>query len=264
VHHSDVINLGLSVEAAPSSLLTVSGDSKTVKGEKFGYLTGILYLAPHKAAGFNVCAKATAGCIAACLNTAGQGSYSTTQIARVRKTKWLRKDRAGFMLQLERNILALIRKANREGLTPVVRLNGTSDLPWENFRATFANRFHGTIFERFSDVQFYDYTKIAARFAKSLPDNYDLTFSAADGNENDVEFALSHGGRVAVVLRNSVRPNARAKNWNLPDSYNGHTLVDGDNSDLRFLDPKGCWIGLKAKGHAWKDTTGFVHSIDPA
>lgn len=264
MQHSDVVKLAESVEAAPSKLLTVSGDSKTVKGEKFGFLTGILYLAPHKAAGFNVCAKATAGCIAACLNTAGMGQMPTQQMARIRRTKWLRQDRAAFMLQIERDILALVRKAKREGLTPTVRLNGTSDLPWENFRADFSDGSHGTIFERFPDVQFYDYTKISARFAKVLPANYDLTFSAADGNESDVDFALAHGGRVAVVLMNSEQPNMRAKGWKLPDTFKGHPLVDGDESDLRFLDPKGCWIGLKAKGHAWKDTTGFVHSINPA
>lgn len=263
MQHADVVKIGESVVAAPSKLLTVSADAKTVKGEEYGYLTGIMYLAPHKAAGFNVCAFATDGCIAACLNTAGQGTYSTTQVARIRRTKWFRADRNAFMQQVEKDILALIRKAKRLDMTPCVRLNGTSDIPWESVKYVGKDGTSGTIFERFPDVQFYDYTKNAARFARNLPANYDLTFSAADGNENAVEFALAHDGRVAAVFRNSMRPNARAKNWNLPGTYKGVPLIDGDDSDLRFLDPKGSFIGLKAKGHAWKDTTGFVRDIDP-
>jgi hypothetical protein len=259
-----VSDLADSVDAAPSKLLT-SSNPKTEKGESFGYLTGILHLAPHKASGFNTCAAATAGCAAACLNTSGHGSFSqTVHVARIRKTKWFRQDKQAFMTQLHKEIKSLIKSAARQGLIPVVRLNGTSDIPWENVKFVNPNGFEGTIFQNFPDVQFYDYTKVALRFKRNLPANYDLTFSAADGNEKAVEFAQSYGARVAVVLRNAVKPLAQARRWNLPDTFNGIPLVDGDKSDLRFLDPPGCIVGLKAKGLARLDTTGFVKDINPA
>jgi len=143
-------------------------------------------------------------------------------------------------------------------------LNGTSDLPWEHVRVTFADGTVGTIFDRFPGVQFYDYTKVATRFGKPLPANYDLTFSLADGNERAAELVLARGGRVAVVFRNADRPTARAANWTLPSSWNGVTVVDADKHDLRFLDPHGVYCGLKAKGLATRDATGFVHDIAPA
>lgn len=269
-NQDSVSALADSVEAAPSSLLTYS-NPKTAKGESLGYLTGIMHLAPYKAAGFNVCAQATAGCAAACLNTSGHGSFSeTVHRARIRRTKWFRQDRQAFMLRIHADILLGLRKAKREGLTLVIRLNGTSDIPWENVRYVWPDGFQGweqggtgTIFEAFPDVQFYDYTKVAIRFGRNLPPNYDLTMSAADGNEKHVEFAQSHGARVAMVFRNSDKPMTEARRWTLPDTYNGVPLVDGDKSDLRFLEPSGVIIGLKAKALARKDTTGFVRDIQP-
>lgn len=261
---ASVTALAPSVEAAPSALLT-TGNPKTAKGEGYGYLTAILHLAPHKASGFNTCAGATAGCIAACLNTAGRGGFdSTIQRARIRKTKWFRADRPAFMLQLEREISAHVRAAARHGLKPAVRLNGTSDIPWEGIRATWSDDSTSTVFDRFPDVQFYDYTKLAARFGRPLPANYDLTFSLADGNERAAAVVLRNGGRVAVVFRNAHRPTARAANWTLPNVWNGTPVVDADAHDLRFLDPRGVYCGLKAKGLATRDASGFVHDIVPA
>src|SRR5262245_23224543 len=260
----DVLELAQQVEAEPPRDILTKGNPKTDKGVKYGYLTGIVHLAPHKAAGFNVCAGATAGCIAACLNTAGRGSFDQgIQRARVRRTKWFRADRAAFMLQLEREILAFLRRAERLGLKPCIRLNGTSDLPWESIKATWADGSVSTIFDRFSWVQFYDYTKLANRFSKPLPSNYDLTFSAADGNERAVELAQRYGARVAVVFRNADRPTLPARHWELPSEYGGRLLVDADRHDLRFLDPAGAVCGLKAKGSAVHDTTGFVREISP-
>jgi hypothetical protein len=262
-NHSSVAALADSVEAAPSRLLT-TGNPKTAKGEGYGYFTAILHLSPWKASGFNTCAGATKGCIAACLNTSGLGAFDETiQRARIRKTKWMRTDRAAFMLQLEKDIVAHVKSATKHGLKPCVRLNGTSDIPWENMRASFANGVNGTIFDRFPDVQFYDYTKLPLRFSKPLPANYDLTFSLADGNERAAEHVLQHGGRVAVVFRNMERPNAQARRWELSDSWNGVAIVDADKHDLRFLEPAGVYCGLKAKGLATRDTTGFVQDITP-
>ena len=247
------------MEARPTALLT-RANPKTAKGEGYGYLTAILHLSPARLSGFEVCAARTEGCTAACLNTAGRGGiFETIHIARIRRTKWFRADRDGFMQALEKEIASHVRAAQRYDLKPCVRLNGTSDIPFENVRYTRADGTRGTIFERFPDVQFYDYTKLALRFKRPLPSNYDLTFSAADGNESSVEVALSYGARVAIVFRNQDRPNARY--WKLPTEYNGRKVVDADAHDLRFLEPAGVYCGLRAKGSAKQDTSGFVNDV---
>ncbi len=220
------------------------GNPKTAKGESMGYLTGILHMAPVKLSGYQVCPKASAGCAAACLNTAGRGRFDNIQNARIRKTRWFFEDRAGFLEQLRKDILALIRKADREGLKPAVRLNGTSDLPWEKF----------IDMEDYPGVQFYDYTKIASRAVKwargDMPSNYHLTFSKAEDNDAEVAKVIEAGGNIAAVF------NTKKKD-SLPGEYRGAPVHDADKTDLRFLDPRGV-AGLRAKGDAKKDTSGFV------
>jgi hypothetical protein len=247
------------------SLLTVS-NPKTRKGESLGYLTAILHLAPARLASapgspVNVCPMATAGCSAACLNTAGRGGiFPSIQEARVRKTRAFFADRAGFMLELEREIAALVRRAARLELTPAVRLNGTSDIRFESVPAGDAPN----LMARFPDVQFYDYTKLPNR--KNVPDNYHLTFSLAEGArswKHHLE-AIDRGLNVAVVLRDPSAPHRRALEF--PPAWNGRPLVSGDESDLRFLDPvapdgRGLYVGLRAKGRAILDTSGFVHDL---
>lgn len=229
------------------------GNTKTAKGEKAGYLTGILHLAPGALSGHQVCSMASTGCLAACLNTAGRGRFDKIQQARIAKTRWLFDDRAGFMAALVWSIEALIRKGNREGLTPVVRLNGTSDLPWEKFRCVRGGVEFRNAFEAFPEIQFYDYTKIPARALKwaagNMPANYHVTFSASESNDVAVRQVASSGGNVAVVFDG------------MPAEYAGRPVVDGDDTDLRFLDPKGVVVGLKAKGEAKRDTSGFVKRV---
>jgi len=241
------------------SLLSISADAKTIKGEKQGYLTGILYLAPHTSAGVgNLCPNASPGCIAACLNTAGRGVFSNVQAARIAKTQRFHAGRAAFLTELERDIAALVRKAERAHMIPVVRLNGTSDIPWENVPHDGAPN----IMARFPTVQFYDYTKSARRMAKSLlpdwPRNYHLTFSRSECNDAEALSTLASGGNAAVVF-------ATRKGDALPIEWHGYRVIDGDTSDLRFLDaaPRGIIgyvVGLYAKGKARKDTSGFVVS----
>jgi hypothetical protein len=102
----------------------------------------------------------------------------------------------------------------------------------------------------FPEVQFYDYTKILGRKVSHIR-NYHLTFSAADGNDEDVLKAIAQGMNVATVF-------GLKKTEPMPDSYTGRRVFNGDESDLRFLDPKGVVVGLYAKGRAKKDTSGFV------
>jgi len=177
-------------------LLSVSSDSKTVKGEKQGFLTGILYLAPSDSAGdgINTCAHASPGCRAACLFTAGRASFTPMiNQARIRKTKQLFADRTAFVEQLQKDIVSLVRKAGRDGMTPCVRLNGTSDLPW----------LAQAMAAKFPAVQFYDYTKHPRPWTRTLP-NYHLTFSNSEINDTDTLDALQHGTNVAVASLSSV------------------------------------------------------------
>lgn len=244
-------------------LLTL-GNPKMEKGVKKGYLPAILHLAPYTLSGVNVCPKATAGCAAACLNTAGRGgmgldanNLNTIQRARIRKTRAVmgRATRAAFMSALVVDIDALIRKADRDHLVPCVRLNGTSDLRWETFPVERDGTTYPNIMEAFPGLQFYDYTKIANRRIAHIP-NYHLTFSRADGNALDVETAFDNDMSVAAVVRDPDNPGRRK--LNLPATYWRRTVVDGDESDLRFLDPPGAWVLLRAKGRAVTDTSGFV------
>ena len=225
--------------------LLSTANPKIQKGTKLGYLSFILHLAPADLSGRETCPKRTAGCTAACLNTAGRGGMfkrgETTnmiQKARIRKTEYFFNDRAGFMLDLAYDIQKAIKFAERKGLTPVFRLNGTSDLSWEKYEVpVFCTE---NIFELFPTVQFYDYTKVLGRKVKHIP-NYHLTFSKADGNDADVAEALMQGMSVVAVYDK------------IPAG-----VPSADETDLRFLDPKGIMLGLKAKGRAKKDYSGFV------
>ena len=217
--------------------LLSTANPKIQKGTKMGYLSFILHLAPADLSGRETCPKRTAGCTAACLNTAGRGGMfkrgentNTIQKARIRKTNYFFNDRDGFMKDLEADINKAIKFAERKGLTPVFRLNGTSDLSWEKYG----------IIEKFPTVQFYDYTKVLGRKVAHLP-NYHLTFSKADGNDADVTKALAQGLSVVAVYDK------------IPEG-----VPSADETDLRFLDPKGIMLGLKAKGRAKKDYSGFV------
>jgi hypothetical protein len=223
-------------------LLSVSSDAKTIKGEKKGYLTGILYLAPASTSGIaNVCAHATRGCMDSCLNTAGRASIFPMIIrARIRKTRELFEDRQAFCARLEKDISALVRRAKHKRMIPAVRINGTSDLPW----------LAHMLAAKFPRVQFYDYTKHPKPWER-IRANYHLTFSHSESNLQDCLDALQHKTNVAVVF-------STKRNKPLPAYWHGYKIVDGDLSDLRFADPRGVVIGLRAKGRARQDCTGFV------
>jgi hypothetical protein len=230
------------------SLLTV-GNPKLLKGQKQGYLSSVLHFAPADLSGKEVCPKRTAGCTAACLNLAGRGgifkkgeSTNVIQQARIRKTKMFFENRPAFLSALLKDIVKTIKYAEKKGLIPVFRLNGTSDLSWEKYEILDGRN----IFQMFPQVQFYDYTKVLGRKVGDIP-NYHLTFSNADGNINDVLAAKQAGLNIAVVFKKE-----------LPKTYLGLPVINGDETDLRFLDPKGVIVGLKAKGKAKKDTSGFV------
>jgi len=223
--------------------LMTTENAKTSKGIAYGYLTAILYLAPSDVSGLiNVCPFASEGCRAGCLNTAGRGSFAKIQRQRIAKTELFVRDREYFLASLAYSVRIAQRKADREGLKLAVRLNGTSDL-----RMLVEN-----IAPIFPDVQFYDYTKDGHAWYKSRPANWHLTFSASESNASAQRDALYHGINVAQVF--DVKRGAP-----LPEFHNGIRVIDGDKSDLRFLEGyQGVIVGLRAKGKAKKDISGFV------
>jgi hypothetical protein len=234
------------------NILSIGSDAKTIKGEKLGFLTGILYLAPSDLSGHQVCPMAKlAGCEAPCLNSAGRGAFSNVQAARIAKTKRFFNDRAGFMADLVYSIDALIRKAERLGLTPLVRLNGTSDIAYENIPVLVRGFNYANIFNAYPGLAFYDYTKIPTR--KNIPANYDLTFSysGVKSFQPIIEQAVYNKNlaRIAVVFD-------RAEN--IPERFLFSDVVPGDDSDVRHLDARGVVVGLYAKGKARSDRSGFV------
>lgn len=237
--------------------LLSTGNPKVLKGMDYGYNTYILHLAPANLSGYETCPKRTAGCTAACLNTAGRGGMfkkgETTNViqqARIRKTKLFFENRQQFLKDLVADIELAIKQSAKLGLVPVFRLNGTSDLSWEKYPVIRGGVAYRNIFAAFPTIQFYDYTKVLNRKVGTIG-NYHLTFSAADGNDMDVLRAIQSGYNVAMVF-------GIKKTEPMPAEFNGRPVFNGDESDLRFLDPKGVIVGLYAKGKAKKDTSGFV------
>lgn len=230
-----------------SKTINAGSNAKTVKGDD-EYLTAIQYLAPFKLSGLgNVCAMAElAKCHAPCLNLSGRGVFSNIQKARIRKTKWYFQDRQGFLDQLFKDTDKFIKFCEKHGVKPAVRLNGTSDIRWENEKLPTGKH----IFDEFPDIQFYDYTKIGNRKTKTIK-NYHLTWSYSNADKKYSDMATDAKKadmNIAVVFRTDDFPR-KFLNWK---------VIDGDKDDLRFLDPKKSIVGLKAKGPAKKDTSGFV------
>lgn len=256
----------------PKTLLT-TGNPKTDKGAKYGYLTAVLHLAPATLSGYQVCAMAElAGCIAGCLNTAGRGGIAAgnatfnangfelpdnrIQRARILRTRYLFENEPAFMAQLVAEISAHVRKAQRAGLIPVIRLNGTSDLDWTRIKTADGRN----MFEIFPDVQFYDYTKITKRARLVRPSNYYLAVSWSGASAKYAAMAEhaheKHGAPLVVVVRNDAQ-----KAQLIADNPRA---VDGDQHDLIFKHARDALIVLKAKGRARADSSGFVLDYNAA
>jgi hypothetical protein len=229
-------------------------NAKTTKGESLGWLTGILYLAPYTLSGRNVCPHASPECIKLCLNTAGRGAMDPVQQARIRKTQLFHASPKAFVEALDGDIIRARRKADRLSMRLAVRLNGTSDLPWENLGGEKKR----SIMLRHPDLTFYDYTKNPERMYRYLsgemPKNYKLTFSRSESNEDAATAVTRLGGNVAAVFTTK-------KGRDLPDTYLGAPVIDGDTHDLRFLDPSGVVVGLRAKGKAKTSRSDFVIAV---
>ena len=223
--------------------LSAGTDAKTTKGEKRGYRTYIMYLAPYTVSvahgGRNVCPFASAGCAAACLYSAGRGAFASVQKARIRKTVEYFQHRELFLAKLHEDIRNAEQEAKQMGMRPTFRLNGTSDINW------------GKVIAEHPTLRCYDYTASVDRVLENDLPNYHLTLSRKENTPMaDIERVLLAGKNVAVVFS---KPGIA--------EWNGFPVVDGDVDDLRFLDPEGVIVGLKAKGKAKQDTSGFVVQV---
>lgn len=207
---------------------------KTVKGQKKNFVTAILYLSPFtlNSKGVNLCPMASEGCANACLFESGFGGiYQSVKNGRLEKTEFYLSNRIAFLDKLVDEITKLEAKYKGSEYTLAIRLNGTSDISFEK-QITSNGK---TIFDTFKNIQFYDYTKNYTRFNKVLPSNYHLTFSRSETNHEIAMDILSKGHNVAMVFDT------------LPETYNGYKVVNGDETDLRFLDEKNVIVGLKYK-----------------
>jgi hypothetical protein len=218
------------------------------------YLVQILHLAPSFASLFNTCSKATLGCGTNCLNESGHGQKHmmhkgthSVHVARVIRTLIWFRYRDQFKVKFQRELDSQRVKAHRLGATPVVRPNGTSDLRFESLWPE--------LFNDNPDVIFYDYTKDIGRNVSRIP-NYSLCYSVSEeSTDMSIKMAFRNGMNCVVVGR-------LKRNDKKPESYMGRPAIDGDSHDLRFLDPKGVFIILFAKGHAYNDKTGFVRNME--
>jgi hypothetical protein len=220
--------------------------TKTIKGESIGYLTGIVYLVPDA----KLCPHAKlAGCLAACLNSAGRGAFNSVQAARHAKTQFFYQHQQAFMLCLAADIWSLVRRAAKLGLVPLVRPNGTSDIPYENIPVLKGKN----LFQLFPGVQFYDYTKHPSRnLTGKTAGNYDLTYSFSGLTPKNVTIkglTNSSNNRVAVVF---------SRQADIPSKFRTWDVIDGDNTDVRHIEPKNVVVALYAKGKARHDNSGFT------
>ena len=227
---------------------TILGESsaKTVKGQSIGYLTGIVYLVPDE----TICPLAKlAGCFDGCLNSAGRGAFNSVQKARKAKTEFFYQNQKAFLLSLCADIWTIQNRAKNLGLTPLIRPNGTSDIPYENL-PVIDNK---NIFQLFPDVQFYDYTKHPNRNLEGKTfGNYDLTYSFSAITPKPISIkglTNKHNSRVGVVFQ---------KQNDIPKTFRSWVVVDGDNTDVRHIEPRGVVVALYAKGKAKRENNGFV------
>lgn len=215
-----------------------------------------LHLSPEKQSGFNTCASASDGCKKACLHTSGNPAYFAAKFAaRKAKTIMYFKNRPLFMAILAKEVLAATAFCTRQNMAVAFRLNATSDIKWEKSK-TKANGIFWTVTDMIHSLspfaKLYDYTKIANRV---LPEFYTLTFSLCEDNDVAAANELLRGKNVAVVF-----DTKRGKS--LPSVYTVHgvtvPVIDGDITDYRPEDVQGVIVGLRAKGKARNDDSGFV------
>lgn len=240
-----------------TALGSEESNPKLAKGSKLGVLSKPHNLSPAEESGWNMCAQASKGCIAACLHTAGNPIYLEAKIqARLQRTRAFMTMRKAYIALIAFELEALELKAKRLNMVPAWRPNTTSDYPIHTVALTVNGKPVKSLIHAFPEIEAYDYTKITKKAmqwaARLLPSNYHITFSKSETNDSDVEKVLQAGGNVAVVFNSK----------KLPSTYLGKPVINGDESDVRFFDAKGVVVGLAAKGKAKRDSSGFVVNVN--
>ncbi len=244
----------------------IKKSAKMMKSYTHNVATYCVYLAPANLAGrtkkgtrINVCPMSQ-HCKDLCLNSSGHNKadilargqknvrQSYINISRIKKTKLFYNDRDLYMDILIHEINRDRKYAEKKGMEFSVRLNGTSDLSPEIMKKDGKN-----ILEIFPDVQFYDYTKVYNRtkLMKFYP-NYDITFSYDGYNWDQCEQFLKDGGKVAVVFDSE----------KMPKTYKGYKVIDANGYDMRYLDPKGCIMGLEFHPIAKDGKVLYANDVD--
>jgi hypothetical protein len=234
-------------ETGLSYLGNINSSAKTVKSKKISHqYTYAVYLAPAKQSGYNLCSHSTPECRLGCLVTSGRAGMEVVagktkiQNCRVKKSRLFVENKDYYMQWMIAEIKKYKTKAEKDGFYFSVRLNATSDIDWGK---TYYKGF--TIFEIFPDVAFYDYTKNADKFV-NMPSNYHLTFSYTGYNWDKCKELLNKGFNIAVVFN--------VKNeTELPETWRGYDVINGDLTDYRIADGKGIIVGLKWKTIGNKD-----------
>ena len=234
-----IYNVGSLLSAGTTNAKTEKND----KGRTF-----IMYLAAgyQNSKNINLCPKASLGCLASCLETAGRGRMKPVKNSRLRKSEYYVSDRLNFLIHLAAEIASKIQYYRNKDTTLYFRLNGTTDVDYLGQ----IKRHLGIDFLTFDNVVFYDYTAILGKAIKyKNADNYIHTFSRKEDNEETCFDALKLGFPVAMVFADDI-----------PNTYKGYKVVSGDITDIEMLKyaDEGIILGLSAKGEAKKDDTGFV------
>lgn len=236
---------------APKIKKLLSDGSTNAKTAKNSLKTFILYLSPYTQNSFgkNLCANASKGCIEACLFSAGMGKFKNVIAARIAKTDYLLSDRQSFLDQLAKEILYHYAKAKRNGERIAFRLNGTSDLDFFSLLQRYAQL---DVTKLADHASFYEYTKNINYIKRweGAP-NITYTFSRSETNSSLIPAAIAYGANVAAVFKGSLPAVYNVGGVDIP-------VLDGDQSDIIMIYNKGKILGLKAKGMAKKDLTGFV------
>ncbi len=239
----------------PGGMLCVN--PKLEKGENYKYFSIGLSLSPANLAGLGeMCPFRSWACTTMCLNDSGQGEkwdkapFSAPQEFRKKRTLIFVKMQDEFWnltVRATRNALKKVDKM--DGFKLCVRMNVLSDKSWESIkvpedsRNPETNKAHPNIMSAFKNVEYYDYSKNFDRFYKYLkggafPKNYSLTFSLSESNLAAALWVLKNGGNVAIPYDTTAnKVNTELSRWHrLPPWWCGYRVIDGDISDMRFLD----------------------------
>lgn len=246
-----------------SDLLSAGSSNEKQVKQADGLRAAIIYMAPAGLAGdalsrnVATCTDYTDGCRDSCLNLAGKGTFATVKAARLGKAILFLQHRKLYLQKMKHEVTRLVRLAERDNLQPVLRANGTSDIPYECVAPWLYTNEDGTP----TALQGYEYTKNLRRYmaylngktlsGKPFPSNLTLTYSRDERTTaSTIHEIISLGGSVAAVFRHK-----------LPSKWLGNVVNDATANDWRWRDVPGTIQGLVALGPAVRDESGFVIDV---